>query len=505
MRIQYNQGLFTQNRYNQTNTELNKTLNKLSSGYKINQAADDAAGLSISEKMRAQIRGLNQAGENIQDGQNLINVMDSALGIMQSPMLNRMRELIIQASNDTNIYSDRLLIQKELDEIINSIDDIVHNTEYNTIKTFMPPSQLTPVTTSSGKSDIVFIVDNTSSMGAEINNLKNNISNFVSALKGHNIDTQLGLIYYEDESKNLGNTNGANVPAKNLGFPLDVDSFKNSITSMPLGGGADIPESGLEAIHLANSITNFRPDATKNYILITDAPVHEAIKNGFNDINNNGLQDPDEPDLFDTKYSTHTIQSIIDSLDQTKITIIGPEHSIIKSQLSQLSTSTGGSYLNVNGSYSEQLLALAEKITNESGGVFTEESMKPIIIQAGANEDQHITIPLYDMRDFRLMLKDMALTPYSAAMDSLSRVDSIIAKISSHRSEYGAFYNRLEHAYNNVKNTEENLTKAESTLRDADMAKEMSKLKKDQVLLQSSQSMMAQINQMSQGILELLS
>lgn len=504
MRIQYNQGLFTQNRYNHTNTELNKTLNKLSSGYKINQAADDAAGLGISENMRAQIRGLNQAGENIQDGQNLINVMDSALGTMQSPMLNRMRELIIQAANDTNTDSDRLLIQKEIDELIDGVDNIVHNTEYNTIKTFIPPSQLVPGTTSTGKSDIVFIVDNTSSMGAEINNLKNNISNFVSALKAHNIDTQLGLIYYEDESKNLGNLGGDNVPAKNLGFPLDVDSFKSIINSTPLGGGADVPESGLEAIHLANSIPNFRPDATKNYILITDALVHEAKRTGFTDVNNNGVQESGEPDIFDTTRSTHTIQSIIDSLGETTVTVIGPEDTSVKNQLSQLSTSTDGSYLNVKGSYSEQLLALAEKITNEAGGVFTEESMEPVIIQAGANEGQHITIPLYDMRDFRLMLADMALTPYSAAMDALSRVDNIIAKISSRRAEYGALSNRLEHAYNNVKNTEENLTKAESQLRDADMAKAMSKLKKDQVLLQSSQSMMAQINQMSQGVLEIL-
>lgn len=156
MRIQYNQGLFIQNQYNHTNTELNKTLNKLSSGYKINQAADDAAGLSISEKMRTQIRGLNQAGENIQDGYNLINVMDSALGTMQSPMLNRIRELIIQATNDTNTDNDRALMQQEINGLIEDIDDIVHHTEFNMIKTFIPPSQLTPGSESSGKTDIVF-------------------------------------------------------------------------------------------------------------------------------------------------------------------------------------------------------------------------------------------------------------------------------------------------------------------------------------------------------------
>lgn len=154
--------------------------------------------------------------------------------------------------------------------------------------------------------------------------------------------------------------------------------------------------------------------------------------------------------------------------------------------------------------FGEQLLTLAEKITNESGGSFTEESMKPFVIHSGANSGQNIEIPLYDHRDFRLFLKDMALTPYSAAMEALDRVDATIAKISDRRGEYGAISNRLDHAYNNVLNANENLTKAESQLRDTDIAKETIKLQKDQVLLQASQSMMAQINQMGQGILQLL-
>lgn len=87
---------------------------------------------------------------------------------------------------------------------------------------------------------------------------------------------------------------------------------------------------------------------------------------------------------------------------------------------------------------------------------------------------------------------------------AITKVDHAIMKASKARSTLGAYQNMFEHAYNNVKNAEENLTKVESSLRDADIAKEMSKLKKDQVLLQSSQSMMAQINQMSQGILEIL-
>lgn len=114
MRIHYNQGLFTQNRYNHTNTELNKTPNKLSSGYQINQAVDNAAGLAISEKICAQIRGLE---EDLLDGISLIQTAESGLAQIQNPYLVRMRELAIQACNDTLTDEDRALIRLEIDEI----------------------------------------------------------------------------------------------------------------------------------------------------------------------------------------------------------------------------------------------------------------------------------------------------------------------------------------------------------------------------------------------------
>lgn len=503
MRIHQNQSLFVQNRYNHTNTELNKTLNKLSSGYRINKAADDAAGLAISEKMRAQIRGLDQASRNIQDGISVINVMDGALGTMQSPMLNRLRELIIQGATDTNTANDRAAIKKEIDEIIEGIDDIVHNTEFNTIKTFVPPSNITGTPTASGKADIVFIIDNTGSMGTQIQNVRDNIGNFVSSLKANNIDVNLGLVTYGDQSKLApqSNSSGDNVPTQLVGFPLDLDSFKNEVDNIQLTSGYDWEESGLEGIMKAHSIADFRPGATKNYVLITDAPVHECQP--AVDRNNNNVIDPDEYEES-IKYSSHSIQSVIDSLAGTaKISVITDEFANTN-QLSPLHTETGGLFLNINGAFGEQLLTLAKKITDESGGTSTEESIKPLIIQSGANEGQQINIPLYDHRDFRLFLKDIALSPYSSAMEALSRVDTVIAKISNRRAEYGAISNRLEHAYTNVVNTGENLTQAESQLRDADLAKATIQLQKDQVLLQTSQTMMAQINQMSQGILQLL-
>jgi flagellin len=116
-----------------TNKALSKTTEKLSSGYRVNRAADDAAGLSISEKMRGQIRGLNQASRNAQDGQSLIQTAEGALGEIHS-VIQRMRELTVQASSDTNVTADRKAISLELQALSSEIDRIASQTEFNTMK-----------------------------------------------------------------------------------------------------------------------------------------------------------------------------------------------------------------------------------------------------------------------------------------------------------------------------------------------------------------------------------
>jgi len=134
MRINNNiQALNTYNRLTINNEALSKSLEKLSSGMRINRAGDDAAGLAISEKMRGQIRGLNQAQRNAQDGISLIQTAEGALNEVHS-ILQRMRELAVQAANDTNTQDDRNALQLEVDQLIKEIDRIANNTEFNTLK-----------------------------------------------------------------------------------------------------------------------------------------------------------------------------------------------------------------------------------------------------------------------------------------------------------------------------------------------------------------------------------
>ena len=134
MRINNNiMALNTHRQLSINNTNTSKSLEKLSSGYRINRAGDDAAGLAISEKMRAQIRGLNMASKNAQDGISLIQTAEGALTEVHA-ILQRMRELAVQASNDTNNDDDRGQIQKEIDQLISEIDRIGNTTEFNTKK-----------------------------------------------------------------------------------------------------------------------------------------------------------------------------------------------------------------------------------------------------------------------------------------------------------------------------------------------------------------------------------
>lgn len=133
MIVQHNMTALTANRQLAiTNTNLSKSTEKLSSGYRVNRAADDAAGLTISEKMRGQIRGLNQASTNAEDGTSLIQTAEGALAEMHS-VIQRMRELAVQASNDTYVTADRAAIAAELRALTSEIDRISSQTEFNTM------------------------------------------------------------------------------------------------------------------------------------------------------------------------------------------------------------------------------------------------------------------------------------------------------------------------------------------------------------------------------------
>ncbi|WP_281249751.1 flagellin [Psychrobacillus psychrotolerans] len=443
----------------------------------MNRASDNAAGSAISEKMRAQIRGLQQADRNIKDGVSLIQTTEAALGQIQNPNLIRMRELVIQAANDTLSFQDKQVIQNELDQIKQSIGDIVENTEFNTIKVLRPPVVNVPVGSISGMTDIVFLIDSTGSMGGPIANVKANITNFVNSISSAGINIQLGLVDYND-----------GVSSKVYPFTTDLEDFKNSLNTISVSGGGDTPEAGLEAIQDALGIS-MRSDASKQFVLVTDAPVHD----------NNDGDGGDGLSIYD-------IEEMADKLKAAsiKLNIVGPTDSETQEQLMRLSPPTNGQYLNIYSEFSNELNKLAKAIIEDAQEPNEEDKMFPLKIQVGPNAGQQISIPLYDHQIEKLELQKIDVLSHESATASLVLIDNISKLISSRRGEYGAYQNRLEHALANVQNYEVNLTNALSGIEDVDMALETQQLAKNSILLQSSQTMIAQINKISQGILEIL-
>jgi flagellin len=161
MIIQHNMAAANTNRQlGITTNNIAKATEKLSSGYKINRAGDNAAGLTISEKMRGQIRGLEQASTNAQDGISLIQTAEGALNETQS-ILQRMRELAVQAANDTNVSADRSAIKKELDALSEEVDRIAKETEFNTMKLLSGKMKSRKLQVGANKSQVIsFTISN---------------------------------------------------------------------------------------------------------------------------------------------------------------------------------------------------------------------------------------------------------------------------------------------------------------------------------------------------------
>lgn len=178
-------------------------MEKLSSGLRINSAADDAAGSAIDQKMKAQIRGLEQAERNIQDGVSLVQTAEAGLGSIQNPNLLRMRDIIVQSLNGTLNGADRMSIQNELESVKASINDIANSTEFNTIKVLSPPTNEMQLPSLEGKVDIVFVVDNTASMSGIQANVANNITKFIDYINSQGVsDIRMGIVEYKDSTIN---------------------------------------------------------------------------------------------------------------------------------------------------------------------------------------------------------------------------------------------------------------------------------------------------------------
>ena len=446
-------------------------MEKLSSGYKINRAADDAAGLTISEKMRSLIRGMNQGSDNIQEGVSACQIMDGALAETHE-ILHRMTELSVKACNGTLTSADRQAIQSEMNELVAELDRTSRSTTFNDKQLLAPVDiENLPVNPKGGKADVVFVIDNTGSMGGYVNNVMNNLKSFADGLA--NCDVRYGVVEYGDRGSVF----------KTTPFTGSTSNVINTLKQINCTGGGDGPEQALEGVMAAVNYP-FRSDAdTKEVILVTDADYHQR---------------GDVGDGADYQYTTSEVSDAVNNSGVRLSVVTSSSYmSLYKNGIAN------GSVLNISGNFHDSIMKLASDISEAAGEVI-HKNPDDIWIQMSNVTDDGMLIHTYDVTAVSLDIADIDCSTEETARSCMDRIDKALAKVSEIRSSIGAEQNRLEHAFANNNNKAENMTAAESRIRDTDMAAEMVDLTKNNILAQAGSTMLSQAMQDPQSVLQLL-
>ena len=421
-----------------------KSTEKLSSGYRINRAADDAAGLSISEKMRKQIRGLNRSAKNIEDGISLVQVADGALA-EDSDILQRMNVLAVQAANGTNSASDRADIQKEIDQLTSEIDRIAETTKFN---------EVYPLNSKNAQA----ITKSESWQWKYSDELTYTYERFIN-------ETGPYSVYVDDfEVK----------PGGSISLPFFASKGENLPTKHGL---------------LYDSITGFNVDGKMETHLNGSS---EGNKIYTNRVLESDLQYEKDGRMF---YISKN------SGDKTYITIVNSDKTIHRITEDYLADKDRAAY---SLQFIHFIYGTKEKVVSTNST--DKDKIGGIWLQTGPDTLSGFSLELCDATTKSLGIHDppIDVSTYDNCMDALNRVGDAITKVSSFRSIFGAQQNRLESAYRNNTNTAENTQAAESRIRDTDMADEVVNNAKQEILLQAGQAMISQANQQNQGVLSLL-
>jgi flagellin len=458
MRIQNNiMAMNTHRQLGVNNLNQTKSTEKLSSGYRINRAADDASGLSISEKMRAQIRGLNQASANAQDGISLVQAAEGALQETHS-ILQRMRELAVKAANDVNETEDRAAIAQELNQLSSEVDRIAYTTEFNK-KTLLDGSLNNGV-----KYGKVTSGDNLSSV---------NVLDQTAASKVYSVAvTTVGSKLCNEITLTGTPTAGSFVIKQSGGVSITVATTV----------GDSLAALAAKAAELLNNNKTFSADyealAVDGKLTITAKDVGNKT-NAFELTTGGGVSG--------TAGATGVGA-------YAKVSVDGGAEAALTSADGKLTLETGKAEVYV----ADQLKLSSATVEVNTG--------RDLTLQVGANtgSTQTISVAIESLSASALGISKLAVSDHSLAQASISNVEKAIQKVSTQRSALGAVQNRLEHTVANLDTVSENLQSAESRIRDVDMAKEMMNFTKNNILTQAATAMLAQANQAPQTVLQLL-
>ena len=467
MVVQHNLQAMNANRMlNITTGSQSKSAEKLSSGYRINRAADDAAGLSISEKMRKQIRGLDQASTNAEDGVSAVQTAEGALTEVHS-MLQRMNELAVQASNGTNSKTDRDAIQSEIDQLTTEIDRVAETTKFN-------ESYLLKGDADGATKDVY--------------------------MKGHDAGLKGTL------------TDGATTA-----------TFKVAAGALDAGkkvtiGGKEytIGSTKTEAEALSTKAETDAGAATANKTIKIDGDEYTY------DQANTKWKDKDGQEVADIKAKI-TAGSTVE-YDGKSLTVMNDnggdgvddsDSSIISADKAKALMTAELTTANNIGATKTAATITAGTYASDTGMEFTitkgtaevaEKLNFNLHVGSDADMTNKINVNIETMNSSYLGIKGLNVSDDTgvAATYAVDAIADALQKVSDQRSSLGAVQNRLEHTIANLDNVVENTTSAESRIRDVDMAEEMVEYSKNNILAQAGQSMLAQANQATQGVLSLL-
>lgn len=484
MRIQHNIEAMNANRQlNITGGTLARSARNLSSGYRINMAADDAAGLSISEKMRKQIRGLTQASANSEDGISMIQIADGALSEVHD-MIDRCMELSVQASNGTNSASDREKIQDEINQIITEIDMIKERTKFNEINVLKGVGVYAPDRIVRNMFPVGSLPDWVDCPSIKYENEQDGKTVFSEKYAAPD-----GTVYNAAASLDFSNFAANKNDLYGKGFSTTCCSCNNYYcVEFTRGTGAQPPiqsgnshiyQLGIDNIKTASDLIDAILDITKGSTNLGNPADHYTQL----------VKDPKNPNklwIYDNRPGQRPDAQANQGLFaagvmyEQEVRIPGSRENPQQVAL-QVGADTGNQMILNMAVISSNALGI-DNVDVRGGYIYERQ-----VVRTSKGEYRRLTVEVSGA--------DQAIRAFSKAKD----------KVSAERSRLGAYQNRLEHTVGNLDNIVENTTASESKIRDTDMAKEMVQFSNKNILQQAGQAMLSQANQSRQGILSLLS
>ena len=466
-----------------------KSTEKLSSGYKINRAADDAAGLSISEKMRKQIRGLTQASANAQDGISAVQTAEGALTEVQD-MLQRMNELAVKAANGTNSESDRSYIQDEIDQLVTEIDRVAETTKFN--ETYLlkgnssAPKQVSYQYKTVGEASAASVSMGGTAKAGVIRDVTTGITVSITfsatAASADQNAIASGLV---SQGLNVSLYSQWDGRAATTGYSIQLNGSMANSYSISQGTAAN-----------RYDILNAKGERIASFT-VTGGTVAAATADSQRNVKT--------ANITGAEAKAAKVAGEVDAYydkDGNKISA---------NALSKYFTtsSTGAVVARVDAPTVYDALGNVVKLTSASVNgdkVLTGNLKLTLHVGADATANNQITMDLAAMSAKGLGINGLKVDGMddTNARSAIETISEALQKVSTQRSALGAIQNRLEHTINNLDNVVENTTSAESQIRDTDMATEMVQYSNNNILSQAGQAMLAQANQTNQGVLSLL-